>query len=97
MSALDRVINEMTDPFWDEYDDIEPIWGKPSNTLLFGDFREAAAELAALRARVAELEELLSRTEGYVGYFASALDAEKKDVVLHKAIMDALDTRKTGT
>ena len=90
MNALQLVINEMTDSYWNEYDDSETIWGKPSNTLTFGDFRRAAAELSNYQARIAELEGLLNRAEGFVGYMADAIDADEEEIELHKEITAAL-------
>lgn len=55
--------------------------------------RKAAAELAALQARVELLKGLLNRAEGFVGYMADAIDADDEEIGLHKEITAALDTQ----
>jgi len=41
---------------------------------------EAKSELAALHARIAELEALLKEASGYVGYFALSIDPSEEDL-----------------
>ena len=92
MNALQLVINEMTDSSWNEYDDSETIWGKPSNTLTFGDFRRAAAELAALQA------DLTDRTEQNIIYkknleiLHKEFERSQSNLIAVEANYDALQT-----
>jgi hypothetical protein len=52
--------------------------------------REAELSIAALQARVAELEKLLHESEGFIGYLACHIDADEKEIQLHANILAAL-------